>query len=199
MFSRWWASGEIAAVHNDLRDRLRVAAGRDFDPTAAIIDSQTVRAAETVGAATRGWDAAKKMNGRKRHIIVDTLGLLLVVHVTAANIQDRDGARAALTRLRELFTAIMLVWADGAYSGHLVGWAHQKLALTLEIVRRSEPLTSFVVLPRRWLVERSLAWICLRRRCIRDYERLPEHHEAWVTWSMVMLMSRRLARTQPRK
>lgn len=199
LFSRWWSGGEVTAVHNDLRDRLRVAAGRDFDPSAAIIDSQTVRAAETVGTATRGWDAAKKVNGRKRHLIVDTLGFLLVVHVTAASVQDRDGARAALTRLRELFTAITLVWADGAYSGHLVTWAHQKLALTLEIVRHSEPLTSFVVLPRRWLIERSLAWICLRRRCIRDYERLPEHHEAWVTWSMVMLMSRRLARTQPRK
>ncbi|MBL1080111.1 IS5 family transposase [Nocardia sp. 2] len=199
LFSRWWSGGEITAVHNDLRDALRLAAGRDFDPTAAIIDSQTLRAAETVGRPSRGWDAGKKINGRKRHIVVDTLGLLLIVHVTAASVQDRDGARTALTRLRELFTAIVLVWADGAYSGHLVGWAREKLALTLEIVRRSEAMTGFVVLPRRWLVERSLAWICLRRRCIRDYERLPEHHEAWVTWSMVMLMSRRLARTQPLK
>jgi transposase len=199
LFSRWWITGEVTAVHNDLRDTLRAAAGRDVDPTAAILDSQTVRAAETVGAATRGWDAGKKLNGRKRHIVVDTLGLLLVVHVTAASVQDRDGARTALTRLRELFAAITLVWADGAYSGNLVTWAHEKLQLTLEIVRRTDNMTGFVVLPRRWLVERSLAWICLRRRCIRDYERLPDHHEAWVTWSMVMLMSRRLARTQPRK
>ncbi|AYF78541.1 IS5 family transposase [Nocardia yunnanensis] len=199
LFSRWWIGGEVVAVHNDLRDALRVAAGRDFDPTAAIIDSQTLRAAETVSAATRGWDAAKKMNGRKRHIVVDSLGLLLVCYVTAASVQDRDGAATALTRLRELFHAIVLVWADGAYSGSLACWAREKLHLTLEIVRRPDAQTGFVVLPKRWLVERSLAWICLRRRCIRDYERLPEHHEAWVIWSMVMLMSRRLARTQPRK
>lgn len=125
--------------------------------------------------------------------------MLLVCYVTAASVQDRDGARVALTRLREVFTAVVLVWADGAYSGSLRTWAHEKLALTLEIVRRPDPTAGFVVLPRRWLVERSLAWICLRRRCIRDYERLPEHHEAWVTWSMILLMSRRLARTQPRQ
>ncbi|WP_331722913.1 transposase [Nocardia sp. NBC_00511] len=138
-------------------------------------------------------------NGRKRHIVVDTLGLLLVCYVTAANVQDRDGARVALTRLRELFTAIVLVWADGAHSGNLRSWAREKLHFTMEIVRRPDTVTGFVVLPRRWLVERSLAWIRLRRRCIRDYERLPGHHEAWVTRSMILLMSRRLARTQPRE
>ncbi|MET8779157.1 transposase [Nocardia sp. NPDC004654] len=146
--------------------------------------------------ASRGWDAGKKLNGRKRHVIVDTLGLLLIVHVTAANIQDRDGARPALRQLRELFATLTLVWADGAYAGKLVGWAHQHLALTLDIVKRSDDTTGFVVLPRRWVVERTLAWITRRRRCVRDYERLPAHHEAMVTWSMITLMSRRLARTQ---
>ncbi|WP_327096070.1 transposase [Nocardia vinacea] len=89
-----------------------------------------------------------------------------------------------------------MVWADGAYSGKLVDWARQQLALTLEIVKRSDDTTGFVVLPRRWVVERTLAWITRRRRCVRDYERLPEHHEAMVTWSMIILMSRRLARTR---
>ncbi|WP_067481094.1 IS5 family transposase [Nocardia amamiensis] len=196
LFTRWWHNGDVLAVHNDLRDRLRANADRDPDPTAAIIDSQTVRAAETIGTASRGWDAGKKLNGRKRHVIVDTLGLLLIVHVTAANIQDRDGARPALRQLRELFATLTLVWADGAYAGKLVGWARQHLALTLDIVKRSDDTTGFVVLPRRWVVERTLAWITRRRRCVRDNERLPEHHEAMVTWSMIILMSRRLARTQ---
>ncbi|MFI6956575.1 IS5 family transposase [Nocardia sp. NPDC050408] len=196
LFTRWWRGGEVTAVHNDLREALRQADGRDLEPSAAIIDSQTVRAAETVGAATRGFDGGKKMNGRKRHVVVDTLGLLLLVHVTPASVQDRDGARPALTQLRELFATIALVWADGAYSGQLISWTRQHLALTLSIVKRSDQTPGFVVLHRRWIVERTLAWITRRRRCVRDYERLPEHHEAMVTWSMIILMSRRLARTR---
>ncbi|WP_246023552.1 IS5 family transposase [Nocardia yunnanensis] len=193
-FTRWWAGGDVTAIHADLREACRNAAGRDFDPSAAVIDSQSIRAAETVGAATRGFDAGKKVAGRKRHVIVDCLGLLLVVLVTGANTQDRDGARPALARLRDLFDTVSLVWADGAYAGVLVDWAKSVLALTIQIVRRSDHVSGFVVIPRRWVVERTLAWICLRRRCVRDYERLPEHHEAMVTWAMILLMSRRLAR-----
>ncbi|WP_306356630.1 MULTISPECIES: IS5 family transposase [unclassified Nocardia] len=193
-FTRWWASGDVTAVHNDLRDLVRRAEGRDVDPTAAVIDSQSVRAAETVGAQSRGWDAGKKVGGRKRHIIVDCLGLLLVVYVTAASVQDRDAARTALGRLRQIFDTITLVWADGIYTGKLVAWAKTALALTLEIVKRSDDVAGFVVLPRRWVVERTFSWISRRRRCVRDYERRPDHHEAMVTWSMIMLMSRRLAR-----
>ena len=121
-------------------------------------------------------------NGRKRHIIVDTLGLLLIVHVTPASVQDRDGARPALEQLRALFATISLVWAYGAYAGTLIGWARHQLALTIEVVKRSDDISGFVVLPRRWVVERTLSWITRRRRCVRDYERLPEHHEAMVTW-----------------
>jgi len=196
LFTRWWNCGDVTAAHNDLRDALRVAEGRDTEPSAAIIDSQSVRGAETVGTASRGYDAGKKTNGRKRHVIVDTLGLLLIVHVSAGNVQDRDGARPALTLLRELLPTICLVWADGAYTGQLLRWARNTLALTLEIVKRSDDMTGFVVLPRRWVVERTLGWITRRRRCVRDYERLPEHHEAMVTWSMIIHMSRRLARTR---
>lgn len=198
-FTRWWACGDVLAVHNDLRDLVRAVQGRDPDPTAAVMDSQSVRAAETVAAAGRGFDAGKKINGRKRHLVVDTIGMLLVVVVTAASCQDRDGARPALERLRELFATITLVWADGAYAGKLVTWARDKLALTVQIVKRSDDTRGFVVLPRRWVVERTLAWISRRRRLVRDYERLPGHHEALVAWSMIMLMSRRLARSPRRQ
>ncbi|WP_306365029.1 transposase [Nocardia sp. CC227C] len=144
----------------------------------------------TAAAGTR----ARKVAGRKRHVIVDTLGLLLVVPVTGANIQDRDAARPALIRLRTVFDTISLIWADGAYTGALVEWVRSALALTIAIVKRSDSATGFEVIPRRWVVERTLSWICRRRRCVRDYERLPEHHEAMVKISMIMLMSRRLAK-----
>ncbi|MGW0633977.1 IS5 family transposase [Streptomyces sp. NPDC002758] len=199
VFTRWWQDGSVDAIHNDLRDEVRRSEGRDTDPTAAIIDSQSVRAAETVGADSRGYDAGKKVAGRKRHVIVDTIGLLLVVMVTSASVQDRDGARPTLVHLRDLFESISLVWADGGYAGKLVTWAKKKLQLTIEVVKRNDDVKGFVVLPRRWVVERTLSWIFQRRRCVRDYERLPEHHEAMVKWSMIMLMSRRLAGTKDAK
>ncbi|WP_443047578.1 transposase [Streptomyces sp. KMM 9044] len=139
IFTRWFQDGDVDAVHNDLRDLVRQAEGRETDPTAAIIDSQSVRAAETVGADSRAYDAGKKVAGRKRHVITDCLGLLLVVIVTTASVQDHDGAKPALTHLRELFETIPLVWADGGYADKLVTRARTKLRLTLEIVGHSEP------------------------------------------------------------
>nr|WP_312882826.1 transposase [Streptosporangium album] len=143
-----------------------------------MIDSQSLRAAETVATDSRGYDAAKKVQGRKRHVIVDTLALLLVVIVTAAGVQDRDGAKPALEHLRDWYERISPIWAGSAYAGKLVTWAKKHVRLTLEIVKRSDDVSGFVVLPRRWVVERTLSWICQRRRCVRDYERLSEHHEA---------------------
>jgi transposase len=198
IFTRWNREGFTLAFHNDLREQVRKAEGREAEPSAGVIDSQSLRAAETVGVDSRGWDAGKKVGGRKRHVICDTIGLVLVVLVTAANVQDRDGARPALTILREWYERITLVWADGGYAGKLVDWARENLQLTLEIVKRSDDVKGFVVLPRRWVVERTLSWISQHRRCVRDYERLPEHHEAMVLWSMTILMRRRLARVNAR-
>ena len=193
-FERWNARGLPQALTQRLRGRLRVAWGRAELPTAGSIDSQSVKAADSVGAASRGFDAGKKIHGRKRHIAVDTLGLILAVLVTAASVQDRDGAFQLLASLRERHSTITLIWADGGYAGRLVSWAHQVLALTLTIVKRSDNSTGFAVLPRRWVVERTLSWISRCRRTVRDYERLPEHHAAIVQWSMIIVMSRRLAR-----
>jgi transposase len=197
--TRWRQAGVWDQVHDVLRDQVRRREGRKAEPTAAVIDSQSVRAAETVGKTSRGWDQAKKVGGRKRHIAVDTLGLLLVVHVTAASVQDRDAAFFLLQRLRLLHRRITLVWADSGYDYHrLIEGAAKVLKVVVEIVRRSDDVKGFKVLPRRWIVERSLSWICQRRRCVRDYERLPENHEVMVTISMIMLMNRRLARPLPR-
>jgi putative transposase len=192
-FARWAADGTLDRLHDTLRGQVRVAAGRDPAPSAAIIDSQSVRAADTVARTSRGFDAAKKVNGRKRHLAVDTLGLLLAIVVTAASTQDRDAARALLWRLRVAQRRIRLVWADAAYAGKLVVWAAATFGLRVDIVRR-RLAHAFQVLPRRWLVERTFAWISRHRRTVRDYERRPNHHRAVVTWAMTTVMTRRLAR-----
>jgi transposase len=194
IYQRWNASGATLALHDALRALARQAAGRNAEPTAAVIDSQSVRAAPTVPRSSRGWDNAKKVNGRKRHIAVDTTGLLLEVLVTPASTQDRDAARPLLFNLHRARRRIRLAWADGGYTGKLQPWAATYLKLTVQVVRRPDALHTFAVLPRRWVVERTLAWITSYRRCARDYERLPAHHEAMILWAMITLMTRRLAR-----
>jgi transposase len=162
-----------------------------------VIDSQSLRAAETVAKADRGYDAGKRVNGTKRHIAVDALGWLLTVLVTGAGMQDRDGALPLLERLRAACPRTALVWADGAYAGRLVSFAREELRLAIEIVKRPDDVSGFVVIPRRWVAERALAWITRRRRCVRDYERRHASHEAMVRWAMVLVMTRRLAKQTP--
>src|SRR5690349_8263830 len=191
-FAAWRDDGTLARLHDALRARVRAAAGRDAEPTAAVIDSQSVRAADTVPRASRGWDNAKKVNGRKRHIAVDTTGLLLAVVITAASVQDRDAARPLLWNLRRSSRRVRLAWADAVYSGsRLTSWA-AALKMTVEVVTRRSPHT-FEVLPRRWVVERTFAWISKHRRTVRDYETLPASHEAMILWAMTALIARRLA------
>jgi putative transposase len=190
-FSAWRDDGTLARLHDVLRAQVRVAAGRDAEPTAAVIDSQSVRAADTVPKATRGWDNAKKVNGRKRHIAVDAMGLLLAVVITAASVQDRDAARPLLWNLRRACRCIRLIWADAVYAGKLTTWA-ATLNMTIQIVARRQA-HAFEVLPRRWVVERTFAWISKHRRTTRDYERLAASHEAMILWAMIALMTRRLA------
>ncbi|MET8537805.1 IS5 family transposase [Streptomyces sp. NPDC005065] len=191
---RWRERGLIAELHDRLRGKVREEEGRSPEPTAGIIDSQSVKGAATVAAASRGYDGGKKINGRKRHVVTDCLGLLLVVMVTAASVTDRDAARLLLPRLRTRFTKISLVWADGGYTGELVSWAKRKLQLTLQIVKRTDDMEGFVVLPRRWMVERTLGWLLNSRRLARDYESRCDTAEAMVHWSMIRLMTRQLAR-----
>ncbi|MEU4406437.1 IS5 family transposase [Streptosporangium sp. NPDC023963] len=193
-FLRWSGRGLPQRLAGRLRGRLRVRAGRGELPTAGCVDSQAVRAAETVGAVACGYDAGKKLKGQKRHVVVDTLGLLLCVIVTAASVQDRDGAHPVLALLREKFSTVSLIWADGGYAGRLVIWAKQVLGLAVTIVKRTDDIGGFVVLPRRWVVERTFAWLARYRRLVRIYERKPEHHEAMIWWATVHLMTRRLTR-----
>lgn len=195
IFRRWAHAGVWQRVHDALRDLVRLRARRHPLPTAAIIDSQTVRGADTVPSTSAGYDGGKKTKGRKRHIATDTLGLLLAVVVTGAQIQDRDGAHRLLAALRARFSTITHVWADAGYAGRLLRWATQVLTLTVDVVKRTDKRPGFLVLPRRWVVERTFGWLTKHRRCVRDYETLPAHHEAIVHIAMIMTMTRRLART----
>jgi transposase len=198
-FKRWNVEGTTDRIHDALRDAARDAAGRDPMASAGIVDAQSVKGADTVGRDSRGYDAGKKTNGRKRHVVVDTIGLLVVVLVTAASLQDRDGGRLVLNRARMKMPSIVLVWADGGYAGKCVEFARRWLRITLQIVKKPDGQRTFEVLPRRWVVERTLSWLVRCRRLDRDYERLPEHAEAMVKWAMIGLMARRLAPTTGRK
>ena len=135
------------------------------------------------------------MSGRKRHIVVDTLGLLLVVVVHAANIQDRDGAKLVLAKLVGRFPRLKLIWADGGYAGQLVEWARTFGGWLLEIVKRPLDSHQFQVLPRRWVVERTFGWLGRCRRLSKDYEELPQTTESWIHIAMIHLMLKRLRPT----
>ncbi|MDQ2760085.1 MAG: IS5 family transposase [Actinomycetota bacterium] len=167
--------------------------GPNPEPSARIVDSQSVEGADTVSAETRGYDAGKKINGRKRHIVVDTIGLLLVVMVSAASVQDRDGARGILERLHAAVDSVIHIFADGGYSGQLLAVAKSAWQIVVEIVKKPVGQVGFAVLPRRWVVKRTFSWLLRWRRLARDYERLPETHEAIVKWAIVGLMLNRLA------
>lgn len=193
-FRHWRISGVWQQIHDRLRGDVREAEGREREPSAAIIDSQSVKTTERGGV--HGYDAGKKVNGRKRHILVDTLGLVWLVVVTAASVQDRDGARTLLQALAEGMRRLELIWADGGYSGTLVDWAaalRKWGKLKLELVKRSAQGKGFQRLPHRWIVERTFGWLNRWRRLSKDYEYLTDTSETVIRVVMIHLMVRRLA------
>ena len=192
-FRQWERTERIARIHSHLRDHIRLLAGRKRQPTAGILDSQSVKGSETCGPC--GYDAGKKINGRKRHILVDTLGLLLLVLVLPANVQDRDGARRLLAKAFKVYGRLRCLWADGGYAGQLVQWVSRMSRCALEIVRRSGTARGFTVLPRRWVVERTFGWLGRSRRLSRDYERKAQVAEAFVYLAMCRLMLHRWVKT----
>jgi transposase len=191
-FSRWRHQGVVTTIRDCLREKIRRKAGRTATPTAGIIDSQSVKAASTVTGDSRGYDSGKKINGRKRHLVVDTLGLLLYVMVTPAVVQDRSIARDVLFRVRLLYPTLRHLFADSGYTGTLIDVAKDLLGITIEIIKKIAGQNTFVVLPRRWVVERANAWTLNARRNVRDYERLPQNSEAFINWAHIMVMARRL-------
>ncbi len=190
-FQQWREDGTWQRLHDTLGAQVRRRAGRHKQPTAAALDSQSVKTTQLPGV--RGYDAGKKVKGRKRHILVDTLGLLLAVVVTSAALSDPAGARLLLSRLGGACKKLRRIWVDGTYRGQLLEWVLLHYRFCLQPVLRSDEQKGFVVLPRRWVVERTFAWITQCRRLGKDYEVLPSSSEAMIYIAMTRLMVRRLA------
>ncbi len=199
-FRRWSAAGVWDDIHDALREQVRQANGRDPVPSAAVLDSQSAKSAS--GGEQIGYDAGKRVRGRKRHLLVDTLGLLLICVVHSASVQDRAGAKLVLSWLDQQYPSIGLIWVDGGYvnvvDDSLVAWADRELGVRLEVVKRNDDLKGFQVLPRRWVVERTLGWLTHCRRLCRDYERTIAHAEDFIKIAMIRLMAARLAGQQTR-
>lgn len=180
-------------IHDTLRTKVREKEERHKHPTGGCLDSQSVKTTE-VGTQETGFDNGKKVKGRKRHLLVDTCGLLLLVVVTAAAVSDQGGARQIFKRMRGICKKLRKVWVDGTYRGaEWTAFVKDKYRIALEAVTKAEGQQGFSVLPHRWVVERTFAWLNLSRRLSKDYERLPESSETFVYLAMTRLMLRRLA------
>jgi transposase len=199
-FRIWSTTGVWDDIHDALREQVRQAEGRDLAASAAVLDSQSARSA--CGGEQIGYDAGKRVRGRKRHLLVDTLGLLLICVVHSASIQDRAGAKLVLSWIDQQYPSIGLIWVDGGYvnvvDDSLIDWADHQLGVRLEVVKRSDDIEGFQILPRRWVVERTLGWLTRCRRLCRDYERTIAHAEDFVKVAMIRLMAARLTGQQTR-
>jgi len=190
-FAKWEKDGTAEKIHDLLRGRARERAGRNPEPTAAIIDAQVVKASSNAPQASQGYDAGKRTKGRKRHIATDTLGLLLALVITAASVQDTNGGKDVVTALAAAHPSVAAGWVDSGYkTGFLEHAAAEGIAF--EQVSKLEGQKGFAVLPRRWVVERTFGWLVLHRRLVRDYETLPERSATMIHWAMIDNMSRRL-------
>ncbi len=190
-FDKWTLDGTWEAINTALREQVRTRAGRSAQPTAGLLDSQTVKTAEA--RTERGWSGHKQLVGRKRHVLVDTQGCLLGIVVLAANVSDQVGALALLGLCAASYPLLAKLWADQAYGGDLPAWIQAQFGIAVGIVTKLAEQQGFVVLPKRWIVERTLAWLSRGRRLKLDYERDPAYSEAWIYIASIHRMLQQLA------
>uniref|UniRef100_A0AAU2K157 IS5 family transposase n=1 Tax=Streptomyces sp. NBC_00049 TaxID=2903617 RepID=A0AAU2K157_9ACTN len=189
-YAKWESDGTTQRVHDLLRDKTRRAQGRDAKPSAAVVDAQSVKTSVNVPEASQGIDAAKKIKGRKRHLVTDTLGLVLAVIVTAASVHNSVGGKQVLEHLAASHPDVTKVWADGGYQTSVINHG-AGLGIDVEVVKRPSS-TGFEPIPKRWVIERTFGWLMQHRRLARDYEALPQRSETMIHWAMANKMSREL-------
>jgi putative transposase len=190
-FTKWKNYGIIEQINELIRNKIRKKAGRYESPSLACIDSQSIKTTR-LGGEYRGFDGGKMIKGRKRHIITDTMGLLLAVVVHAANVHDSKGASDVIALLKGRFERLVKIVADGGYRGELIEKTKTKFGLILEIVLRSDHSSKFTVIPQRWVVERTFAWFESYRRLSKDFEYLTDTSEAMIQFAMIKLMLNRI-------
>ncbi|MGW3951045.1 IS5 family transposase [Streptomyces sp. NPDC004752] len=198
-FRRWRGYDNIRELYERLRRSARTRRGRNTEPSAGIIDSQSVDGSETVGENSRGYDGGKMRDGRKRHVLTDSEGLLLEVTVTPADVHDSKAAPALMEKfMAEPGRLLKLVWVDSAHQGQALAEAFARHSVRVEVARRPDGQRGFTVPARRWVVERTLSWLSRSRRLNRDHERRSDHHEQMVWWAASIRLTRRLAGDAPR-
>lgn len=190
-FALWQKDGLTEAIHDALRGRVRQAAGRDVEPTAAILDAQSVKTSSNVPEHSQGIDAGKKIKGRKRHVATDVLGLLLVVLVTAASVQDSVGGREVVSQVADRHPKVAVAWADSGFKQSVIDTGAAR-GIDVQVVTKDPQQRGFVPQRKRWAVERTFGWFMLHRRLVRDYEANPARSRAMIHWAMIDNMSRRL-------
>jgi transposase len=190
-FALWEKEGITEVIHDALRGKVRKAAGRSPEPTAAILDAQTVKTSSNVPEHSQGIDAGKKIKGRKRHVATDVLGLLLIVLVTAASVQDTTGGRVVVQRMAVQHPGVKTAWVDSGYKQSVIDQGAQH-GIEVQVVTKDPQQRGFKPQRKRWVIERTFGWLMLHRRLVRDYETNPQRSRAMIHWAMIDNMSRRL-------